>query len=47
MTPRPFTDGSSDGSSVLVIVVPVSAAGTLIVITMSVVYTHCFAKKDM
>ena len=33
MTPRPVTDGSS----VLVIVVPVSAAGTLIVITISAV----------
>ena len=33
MTPRTV----NDGSSVLVIVVPVSAAGTLIVITISVV----------
>ena len=33
MTPRPVTDGFS----VLVIVVPVSAAGTLLVITVSVV----------
>ena len=33
MVPRPVTDGSSD----LVIVVPVSAAGTLLVITVSVV----------
>ena len=33
MTPRPVTDGSS----VLVIVVPVSAAGTLVVITISAV----------
>ncbi|CAI8028697.1 hypothetical protein GBAR_LOCUS16329, partial [Geodia barretti] len=37
MTPRPVTDSSSDGSSVLVIVVPVSVAGTLFLITISVV----------
>ena len=37
MTARPDTDGSSDVSSVLVIVVPVSAAGALLVITISVV----------
>ena len=40
-TLRPVPDGSSDCSSdcssVLVIVVPVSAAGTLLVITISVV----------
>ena len=37
MTPRPVTDSSSDGSSVLVIVVPVSVAGTLFLITIYVV----------
>ena len=36
MTARPDTDGSSDGFSVLVIVVPASAAATLLVITISV-----------
>ena len=37
ITSRPVTDGSSDGSPVLVIVVPVSAAGTLLVFSISVV----------
>ena len=32
-TPRPVTENSSDGSSVIVIVVPVSTAGTLLVFT--------------
>ena len=32
-TPRPVTESSSDGSSVIVIVVPVSTAGTLLVFT--------------
>ena len=32
-TPRPVTESSSDGSSVIVIVAPVSTAGTLLVFT--------------
>ena len=32
-TPRPVTENSSDGFSVIVIVVPVSTAGTLLVFT--------------
>ena len=32
-TPRPVTESSSDGSSVIVIVVPVSTVGTLPVFT--------------
>ena len=32
-TPRPVTESSSDGSSVIVIVVPVSTVGTLLVFT--------------
>ena len=46
MTARPDTDGSSDGFSVLVIMVPVSAAGTLLVITISVLLTVFLKRRS-
>ena len=47
MTPRPVTYGSTDGSLVLVIVVPVSAAGTFLVNLQQHRRNHLIEHKDL